>query len=149
MKGFRKCAECGDVFSLEFRNTNSKFCDDNCRAAVRKKVQKNNRENRANKLKGLDKDYICNEIYLKYKQIAPKRKLIFDLTIETFKKYFRSTCYYCGENMINVGFDRVDNSIGYVESNIVPCCTTCNLMKRAMDKDFFLNHCRKIADHKK
>jgi hypothetical protein len=26
------------------------------------------------------------------------------------------------------GIDRVDNSIGYVTSNIVPCCQICNMM---------------------
>jgi len=145
MKGFRKCNECGDTFSLEFRNTNSKYCNDSCRSIVRRRTQKTDRQKRYNRLHGDDREYICNEIYLKYKSISPKRGLSFELSIDIFKLHFRGNCHYCNDVMINVGFDRVDNNIGYVESNIVPCCTVCNIMKHAMPVDVFINHCKKIA----
>jgi hypothetical protein len=146
MKGFRKCNECQKPFSLEFRNTNAKYCDDNCRSIVRRRTQKTDRQKRYNRLHSDDKDYICNEIYIKYKSIAPKRGLTFDLTIDIFKQYFRTECYYCNDIMVNVGFDRVNNSIGYMESNIVPCCLTCNMMKHSMSVELFLSHCKKIAN---
>lgn len=35
------------------------------------------------------------------------------------------------------GIDRVDNSVGYVLSNCVPCCSTCNRMKGTMSSEEF------------
>ena len=43
------------------------------------------------------------------------------------------------------GIDRVDNKIGYVVGNCVPCCTACNDMKKDKEKDNFLIHVQKIA----
>jgi hypothetical protein len=42
------------------------------------------------------------------------------------------------------GIDRKNNSLGYVSNNCVPCCSECNLMKRKMSVNQFLEHMRKI-----
>jgi hypothetical protein len=31
------------------------------------------------------------------------------------------------------GIDRVDNTLGYVDSNVVACCKACNMTKGIMD----------------
>lgn len=36
------------------------------------------------------------------------------------------------------GIDRVDNSVGYINDNVVPCCKTCNLGKHTMSYKEFL-----------
>ena len=36
------------------------------------------------------------------------------------------------------GIDRVNNDLGYIESNIKPCCYTCNIMKSSMSYDNFI-----------
>lgn len=40
--------------------------------------------------------------------------------------------------------DRVDPTKGYIIDNCVPCCTTCNYMKRILQRDEFLDHVKKI-----
>lgn len=40
---------------------------------------------------------------------------------------FTNKCIYCGESdWEKLGCDRIDNSIGHIESNVVCCCTKCN-----------------------
>jgi len=37
-----------------------------------------------------------------------------------------------------IGIDRKDNSSGYVESNVVPCCEVCNKAKLCMGYEEFI-----------
>ena len=64
----------------------------------------------------------------------------FDLTLEDFKNIIFKDCTYCGAKPKNVsernrnlrlhnGIDRMDNSMGYFITNIVPCCSVCNSIK--------------------
>lgn len=45
------------------------------------------------------------------------------------------------------GIDRVDSSKGYEFDNIVTCCGDCNLMKRDMSYDDFLNKIKRISNY--
>lgn len=83
-----------------------------------------------------------NELYLhQYKRGAMRRGYAFELDGETFIKLTSSDCYYCGAKPKKVikttnhtyvynGIDRVDNSKGYIEGNVVPCCEKHNKEKR-------------------
>lgn len=141
------CKECGEKFDVLFRNANSRYCSDKCRKTVRNRVQKKYREKRRNRIKFNDKPFICNYTYKKYKQRAPKRGLSFSLSLDFFKKHIDSKCYFCNQSYNGIGFDRLDNGIGYHEENCVPCCKDCNMMKRATDVDDFINKCKEIASN--
>ena len=83
-----------------------------------------------------------NMLYYKYKKSAKNRNYSFNLTKEEFVKLINKDCYYCGQSPNNIqhdkfhgdyqynGIDRVDNTIGYISSNVVPCCKWCNIAKR-------------------
>ena len=86
----------------------------------------------------------------RYKMQATKRNLVFDITLEQFKKLVESDCFYCGKppsnrtyhnkmngSYIYNGIDRVDNSKGYVIDNCVPCCKMCNWIKLHISKQDF------------
>lgn len=102
-----------------------------------------------------------NIAFARYRISAKKRNLEFGLTIEEFRKIIKQDCHYCGgqpsgiwkthatlgTDLIYNGIDRVDSSIGYVTSNMVPCCKTCNYMKRMLSVDEFLSHVRRICAH--
>lgn len=81
-----------------------------------------------------------------YKRNSKNRGVHFEITIEQFSEFWKKPCVYCGAAIKTIGIDRVDNSIGYVQSNLAACCYTCNFMKRGWTKEFFVEHCRKIAD---
>lgn len=83
--------------------------------------------------------------YKQYTLSAKRRNLEFNLTLDQFIKLFHSDCIYCKDEEAR-GIDRVDNSIGYLVKNCESCCSICNKMKIHYSKEFFINHCKKIAN---
>lgn len=63
---------------------------------------------------------------------AKSRGIAFRLTRTEFDSNAKSACFYCGREPVGSETgswaDRVnpDRSVGYVASNIVPCCGPCN-----------------------
>jgi hypothetical protein len=90
------------------------------------------------------KQACLNDCFNIYKKSAKKRKYDFELTKDFFEATIQSNCYYCGVppcrkhekerkkyklNFLVNGIDRLNNTIGYVENNVVPCCSICNRAK--------------------
>jgi len=97
-----------------------------------------------------------NALYSKYKKRASERGLLFRLDKEQFRILTQQSCFYCGDTpnqIIKVktshfrynGIDRIDNSIGYLEENVVPCCGLCNRMKMKFHRNDFIKQILKIA----
>lgn len=92
--------------------------------------------------------------FRKYKQSAKQRNLVFDLTLEDhfipggLYTFWQKSCYYCGEGIETVRLDRLDNTKGYILSNVVPCCRICNFMKLELTENQFMNHVLKIVKFK-
>lgn len=120
-------------------------------AAVRKRVAKIARPAGAAAAHGL---------FLRYRIKANTRGLLFGITEETFLKITSQNCHYCGAApsakaktpvkyvpgvYVYNGIDRVDPQQGYVENNIVSCCTECNRGKAAQSADEFFTWVRKIS----
>jgi hypothetical protein len=100
-----------------------------------------------------------NDIFQNYKRNAKNRNLPFDLTKDEFKKLSKENCHYCGttpSQISNVsingrylynGIDRLNSQIGYLTSNVVTCCKTCNIAKNTMNQNEFLNWINKVYDY--
>jgi len=104
-----------------------------------------------------------NKILGQYKRGAKKSKRSFSLSKKQFKEITSQNCYYCGcqpstsygdkpnhhcnGSFVYNGIDRIDNNRGYIKNNIVPCCTTCNIMKRNHSQKDFLAHVERIHKH--
>lgn len=67
-----------------------------------------------------------------YRLTDRKRGLQCDITIDQFRELITNGCVYCGDTE-KVGLDRIDNSVGHIISNVVPCCYSCNT---ARNKNF-------------
>lgn len=104
-----------------------------------------------------------NRVFESYKYNSVKRNLIFELTRESFIKITAKNCFYCDDPPSNLckapntkdqgdftysGIDRVDNSIGYIESNCIPCCKICNFGKNNMSLAEFTAWINKIVRNK-
>jgi hypothetical protein len=61
-------------------------------------------------------------------------------------EFLKSDCFYCGAqpNPLN-GIDRVDNSRGYVDGNVVTACRICNYAKRDMSLEEFKTWILQVA----
>lgn len=82
--------------------------------------------------------------YQLYKHNAILRGHSFNLSVKDFEHFWSKPCTYCG-GVSGGGLDRVDSSIGYVLSNVVPCCSVCNGMKLDLGVGEFLEHCKRIT----
>ena len=86
--------------------------------------------------------------YHAYKNRAENKSLAFDLSVQQFHDLCtKSRCYICHKSAksINLGIDRVDNSMGYTIDNVEPCCSDCNYLKRDNAYDEFMNKLRDIS----
>lgn len=124
----RVCINCGAKFKTRYKQT---CCSKRCRTKVDSKLALSKRDNPESK-------------YKTYGYGARSRGLSFDLTFEEFSEYWQQPCTYCGDDVATIGLDRVDSSRGYSVDNVVPCCTTCNIMKSNLSVGHFLNHISKI-----
>ena len=79
--------------------------------------------------------------------------MLFELTPKQVKNLTSQNCYYCGippqktiqnrkcsrgQYTYN-GIDRIDNSLGYLENNVVTACWECNIGKSTQTLKGFLN----------
>lgn len=104
--------------------------------------------------------YTFKDVYREYIKKSKARDLDFHLTLEQATELFKSNCFYCDNlpsnnrrrasgNTINYqGIDRIDNSIGYLVDNVVPCCKYCNSFKMDRSYDDFIKHVKKIYFNK-
>lgn len=80
------------------------------------------------------------------KSSAKTRKIDFLLTDAEAINIMDNPCLYCGE-LIPVGIDRVDSSVGYTKENSVACCSMCNYMKKDFSQKDFISQCIKIVSN--
>ncbi len=150
-RSFWKCrCRCGEVFiclGKHIKNGNTKSCG--ClQPATASKLMKLPRGESA-----------FNRAYHSYIVSARERSLEFKISKHDFKIITQKDCFYCGNKPTRVsyikngngvyiynGIDRIDNSIGYIDSNIVPCCTNCNTMKMRLSLDDFFSVVKRIYE---
>ena len=61
--------------------------------------------------------------------LSKRQGKVWLLSEEVWKSIISMPCFYCGmENNSGggAGLDRLDNSIGYIQGNVVSCCKECN-----------------------
>lgn len=101
-----------------------------------------------------------NHLFAIMKQGAQRRNYAWELTIEQFASITKKDCFYCGASpriksvtrddvvgYIYNGIDRVDNSLGYIEGNVVPCCKFCNIAKNTYSIDEFKEWAIRLYNH--
>ena len=86
------------------------------------------------------------QIYLKN---ALVKNVEFSLTLEDFQTITNNNCFYCDEMNYRgfQGIDRIDQTVGYIQGNCVPCCKMCNYMKGSLHENMFLKRVEHIMTH--
>ena len=99
-------------------------------------------------------------VYHRYRLSAKKRNLEFLLSEEELRKLIVKQCTYCGDvpstdmklsahpEFRYTGIDRVDNDLGYITTNVVPCCTICNRAKLNMKHQDWLAWLARVKEFK-
>jgi len=99
---------------------------------------------------------VVNLAYHYYKKGARSRNLVFKLKKNEFEKLILNNCYYCGSapqimdygkkhNIKTNGVDRINNTVGYINSNVRSCCPTCNKIKLNFTEKVFLAKVKQIC----
>lgn len=73
-----------------------------------------------------------NGKFITYRANANRRRIEFSLTLDDFCRLWQRDCTYCGKCIDTIGIDRIDNSLGYISGNVMPCCYDCNVMKKSI-----------------
>lgn len=103
-----------------------------------------------------------NKLFRTYERRARKGNIPFSLSKESFFFLVKQPCAYCGisGSLLSTifykdvsvvepcsGIDRVDNTLGYIEGNVVPCCTSCNSLKSDRTLEYFLQTVNTIIEY--
>lgn len=104
---------------------------------------------------------IIKHLYRRYSYDAKRRGKEFNLSLEVFESIIACNCQYCNQapsqiysqkaagykvdTVVYNGVDRVDNSIGYVPGNVVPCCASCNQSKKDRSADYRIKRLQELG----
>lgn len=99
-----------------------------------------------------------NRVMHTYRSNAKRLSRTWALTENQFDLLVKSDCHYCGDppaslskasggDFVYNGIDRKDNGVGYTWGNAVPCCSTCNYLKRTMPYEEFVAFLKKAGRH--
>jgi len=100
-------------------------------------------------------------VFLRYKNLAEKRQISWDLTHEQLREVYFKQNYKCplsGEFLYftdkyiekrNCSLDRIDSSKGYTEENVQWILKELNIMKNKYSNEHFIDSCIKIYLHLK
>jgi hypothetical protein len=62
-----------------------------------------------------------------------------DLSLDFIKESISKGCSYCGEKIINICLDRINNSKGHTKDNVVASCVRCNYIRNSMPYEAWLH----------
>jgi hypothetical protein len=142
-----KCLGCGQEIitqTIGVRKDNVQRCEQ-CYAKMREVEDGRDRQRNYKQERKMN----IHTHYQNYIKSAAMRNKQFELSIDEFSELVNSRCNYCDsyDETEVIGIDRVDNTSGYTEGNVVPCCAKCNMMKNDMNVDEFVTHIQKICEH--
>lgn len=142
-EGYRICSCCREEKELSSIN----FCSDKNRKlgfSYRCKkcdaIKKDNRKERYKKLsdekkeiyKSKNRKYTSSglgratSLICAYRKVDKKKGQSCDLDRDFLvNEIFNKPCIYCN-SIENIGCDRINNNLGHLKTNVVPCCRICN-----------------------
>jgi hypothetical protein len=94
---------------------------------------------------GKRSDFPVSTYFASAKAGAKSRGIDFALTVEDYADLISKRCHYC--NAEDVGIDRVDSDLGYVRTNVVPCCYPCNKAKSNQSREEFEKWAHNLFAH--
>lgn len=96
-------------------------------------------------------------VILGYKRHADRRGFEWALSREQVRVIIGKRCHYCGAEPSNMkatknsitpfvygGIDRINNKVGYLMENVVPCCAVCNRAKGVLTPQEFYAWVKRI-----
>lgn len=93
-----------------------------------------------------------------------KNNIPVSIDVNDYIEICKQDCFYCGNKPCKInhfskrkfvntgdifinGIDRINSSIGYLKSNCVACCKSCNYAKHTLSQEDFIAKIKKIYIH--
>ena len=151
------CKKCDYIANNKWRIQNLRYSNEllrNWRTQNRERVNASARalykrdKIRINKLRSkMRKHWSCLPTgkFAMYRSSAKVRHLGFTISFKQFMKFWQQPCFYCGIPQQTIGLDRINSKRGYSVKNVVSCCKQCNMAKRTMTQEEFIQLCKMIT----
>ena len=153
-RGMRQpCPDCG---STAGRMRENRLCGgrcEECHKASKRRAWKNEHP-----IKNMPGDVARRHLWKKYLESAKQRGIEMAITFEYATKLFQMDCHYCDDSpktihqrpgmttgYVHNGIDRLHNHMGYTIENCVPCCRSCNFIKRNTAIDVWMAFLQRVA----
>lgn len=97
-----------------------------------KNIEYLRKRNREWKQRHKDYYYLLETKFRHAKHASKRKNKEWVLTFEEYSLLINKPCYYCGTSLTQfcgIGLDRIDNELGYLISNVLPCCGPCNYVR--------------------
>lgn len=84
-------------------------------------------------------------LYRAYRNYDKRKGYTCNLTENwIIRNILNEKCIYCGcEDYRQLGADRINNKVGHIKSNVVPCCLSCNNHRGKKEINEWLAICKK------
>lgn len=135
--GVPKCTRCGLPRGDTYEHTAKCKACFSAVSYAREKIRRRRPEYRAralakSKARRADRKYRARFILKDSRASDKKYGRENDLTVVLIERLISTGCRYCGETQLKMTLDRIDNSVGHIGTNVVPCCIRCNYVRRDM-----------------
>jgi hypothetical protein len=80
---------------------------------------------------------------------AKTRGIKVKLNVKHYEELLQLGCMYCGidlESQNGYCLDRIDNSKGYLDDNVTPCCKDCNMAKGTRSAEEFVSWIKRASE---
>lgn len=84
------------------------------------------------KVNRLNPQYRAKMLLKDCKGSDQKKKRTCDLTIEFVENMLKQKCQYCETDEIMLTLDRIDNTLGHLQTNVMTACVRCNDIRKDM-----------------
>lgn len=152
LEGKRKCPCCNQIKELTcwYKNNPSRCSD----------CEKLRSPEKLKRKQARDTSSLENFLSNKLKE-SKQRKLDHTITLKHLLDRYniqKGLCFYSGrvmelslktESLNSMSLDRIDSTQGYIEGNVVLCCSIINFMKQNYNTSAFYEACEDIIKHQK
>lgn len=156
-----ECGRIRPVLATHVRSGSTKSC-----GCVKSEMtaQRNRERGPSQRKHATDLDAVVAAKWGEANRSVPTRGHEFRLTYDQFRSLVTGSCHYCGSPGVmryNVGpsghgrrgavingIDRVDNLLGYIDGNCVPCCPDCNRAKHMLTLEAFREWHERLTRHR-
>lgn len=151
----QKCVCCGeekseDDFSKNGRGRNRRRQCKRCRAERKKvlrarappevRLAKSRRWNETVKKQRVSPEHMARYVLMEARKRDKSKGFLTTITLQDVELMLKEPCLYCGDTLMRITLDRIDNGLGYLVENVVPACIRCNYARRDMPYEAWIRY---------